>query len=136
VALKIIHHWYFCHGYVWGYLLMGWLLTGLGANGMLLENCFIIGGPNDLGAVVGCIKPFELSCTVTSDASTARVVRGNGDMGFTTPPTTCWPDLFSFYRLQGPGSLFLHGSCGAAGTGDALEGGLSLSLGQRWHLLH
>ena len=69
-------------GLVEGKLLDG-LLTGLVANGVLLVNWFITGGPNDLGAVVGCVSPFRLSnrfCMYSdwSDGSTVRVVLGNG----------------------------------------------------------
>ena len=69
-------------GLVVGKLLDG-LLTGLVASGVLLLNWFITGGPNDLGAVVGCVSPFRLSnrfCMYSdwSDGSTVRVVLGNG----------------------------------------------------------
>ena len=66
----------------YGGLFVG-LLIGLVASGVLLVNCFITGGPNDLGAVVGCVNPFRLSnkfCMYSdwSDGSTARLDRGSG----------------------------------------------------------
>ena len=65
-----------------GGLLVG-LLMGLVANGVLLVKWLITGGPNDLGAVVGCVNPFRLSnkfCMYSdwSDGSTARLDRGSG----------------------------------------------------------